>query len=376
MGVQDWDLTKRIALVASTAVIKGTHIGFSIPNRESHVGELLACDGVKGRRKQKNEEDNEKLRNIAPELRQRFGTFAELCRHNSKISKKNGKKYRRNVGKTIGCQFRSRNSFWAIGRNREYPSCTVDMTQAGVTASTSVVATGASSSSASAAAPPPAQPQINTLCEIGSSAHLVKKLTSPGPKFLVCSFGTRTLQNVIQHPPSRLMYSACWGLGGDKRATIPSEYMEHCMRESWGLKDDVKVRMCFIDCRSLYEPKISDGKHVGLHEKLQWGYVLQCDATDVIDQLRNGLAKLADTTLFGFYCNAGEHRSVAMAELFSHYLLSAFPQARVDLRHVCHSIWRRRYCGGCADCMVRTGIHQQALQALNAQLSRPRSPGR
>jgi hypothetical protein len=380
MGVQDWDLTKRLALVAKTAVIKGPHIGFSIPNRESHVGQLLACHGAKARRKEKVLEDDEKLRNIAPELRQQFASFAELCRYNSKISKKKGQQYRRNVGKIIGCPFRSRNSFWAVGRGREYPCVTSSATQAGLTAP--VVASGASSSSASASAlasPVYAPPQITTLSGVSDSPVLPLKTTvrqKRATTLMVCSFGTRTLQNVVQHPSSRCMYSACWSKEGHKRAFVPPEYMEHCMREVWGLSDDVVVRMFFIDCRSLREPSTSDGKHVGLHENLQWGYLQQIEVTGVLDQLRDSLAKLGRTTLFGFYCNAGEHRSVAMAELFSNYLCSTFPEASVELRHACHTIWRRRYCGGCSDCQTRTDVHAAAVERLRVELRCARSPGR
>ena len=69
--------------------------------------------------------------------------------------------------------------------------------------------------------------------------------------------------------------------------------------------------------------------------------------------------------IFCFYCNAGEHRSVAMAETFRGFL-----KVRAPVVHSCSPAWRRRYCGGCAACAKRGPTFAEAVlqmeQALNS----------
>lgn len=231
-------------------------------------------------------------------------------------------------------------------------------TQAGVTASAAqagvtAAAAGASASSAGPAAPP----ALST------------------PKVTICSFGTRTLASVLRGVPAvREMYDLCWGKdasGSQKRNEVPLEILTECMTEYFQIRaPDPGVYLHFVDCRSLYEPRISTGKHVGLHEDLCWGYMTQVKNRQVLNSLQAGYQDYLRTPearehIFCFYCNAGEHRSVAMAETFR-----AFLEVRAPVVHCCSPAWRRRYCGGCAACARRGRTFEEAVlqmeQALNS----------
>ena len=69
-----------------------------------------------------------------------------------------------------------------------------------------------------------------------------------------------------------------------------------------------------------------------------------------------------DTVVIAFYCNAGEHRSVAMAELFGRL-------HEANIQHLCNGVWRRKYCGGCAECSVRGAKFQRATTLLGEMLA-------
>ena len=71
----------------------------------------------------------------------------------------------------------------------------------------------------------------------------------------------------------------------------------------------------------------------------------------------------ADTVVIAFYCNAGEHRSVAMAELFG----GVHEGSRVH--HLCSGVWRRKYCGGCDECLSRGETFREAQAQLKGMLA-------
>ena len=86
--------------------------------------------------------------------------------------------------------------------------------------------------------------------------------------------------------------------------------------------------------------------------------------------------------MVAFYCNAGEHRSVAVRD-FVHYCLQVgttfgslapsfpFSLASSDL---CKALWDRRGCGQCRDCstsyvsQVRTDAQMAFMQAVRRAL--------
>jgi predicted Fe-S protein YdhL (DUF1289 family) len=169
------------------------------------------------------------------------------------------------------------------------------------------------------------------------------------------------------------MFDLCWGKdasGSQKRKEeVPLQILTECMTEYFQFRGEPGVCLHFVDCRSLYEPRISTGKHVGLHEDLCWGYMTQVKNRQVLNSLQARYQDYLRTPearkhIFCFYCNAGEHRSVAMAETFR-----AFLKVRAPAVHCCSPAWRRRYCGGCAACARRGPRFAEAVlrmeQALN-----------
>ena len=227
-------------------------------------------------------------------------------------------------------------------------------TQAGVTASAAqagvtAAAAGASASSAGPAAPPALSTPKVTIC---------------------CSFGARTLASILRGVPAvREMFDLCWGKDASPKAKVPLQILTDCMTEYFQVRGEPGVCLHFVDCRSLYEPPISTHQHVGLHEDLRWGYMTQVKNRQVLnslqaryqDYLRNPEAR---KHIFCFYCNAGEHRSVAMAETFR-----AFLKVRAEAVHCCSPAWRRRYCGGCAACVKRGPRFAEAVRRMEQALT-------
>ena len=58
--------------------------------------------------------------------------------------------------------------------------------------------------------------------------------------------------------------------------------------------------------------------------------------------------RLPEKHIVAFYCNAGEHRSVAFAALYAELLRQL--GFAVKIVHVCRSLWDRRSCGQCIQC--------------------------
>ena len=141
------------------------------------------------------------------------------------------------------------------------------------------------------------------------------------------------------------------------------------MTEYFQFRGEPGVYLHFVDCRSLYEPAVSTGKHVGLHEDLCWGYMAQVKNRQVLNSLQARYQDYLRTPearehIFCFYCNAGEHRSVAMAETFRVFLTG-----RAPVVHCCSPAWRRRYCGGCAACVTRGPVFAEAVLLMELALN-------
>ena len=108
----------------------------------------------------------------------------------------------------------------------------------------------------------------------------------------------------------------------------------------------------------------------------------QREMQDIYDQLREILPQVlaGGNHVIAFYCNAGEHRSVAVRE-FVHYCLFnvgwlarslPFRLASSDL---CKALWDRRGCGQCRVCSTsylsqeRTDAQMTFRQALRTRSS-------
>ena len=108
MGYQDVDLLARLAMIGSVRTVNNEWVGWSIPNQKEKVATILLKGGKKRRCEHKAEEDQAKMLNLSPDLREKFGSFDELNKHNTRISKKKTRagQFRRNKDlKLLGVSF-------------------------------------------------------------------------------------------------------------------------------------------------------------------------------------------------------------------------------------------------------------------------------
>ena len=360
MGVQDWDLLNRLALIGSVRVKKAEWVGFSVPNQEEKMVEILAETGKYRRAQQKELEDHAKMRFLSPELNQQFhGSFYELCKANSKIARSKQKKqslvaYRRNLDKPhIGVDFEIPSIFRSVNENLErryVPRNIVWLSSSGGTSPPGLTVKSRSGGTS--------QPGLTGVGQ--------EKTVEQEASITVCSFGTRTLTQCTNNEHAQAMHDIMWPSKGwaDRRLdySLARNALTAAVPGKW-------TSIVFVDCRSLWEPwpKVAAG-HVGLHEKLQLAYMqqLQQGAGEVANQARQwanpwNFKGYCGKVLICFFCNAGEHRSVAMAEVHAGYLDKHFPGRRThEVLHLCRDYWRWKYCGGCMECTESSAIRAEA----------------
>ena len=215
---------------------------------------------------------------------------------------------------------------------------------------------------------------------------------------MLVSFGTRTLAQVYDYGtnmPAIAMRDRLWPrqhrrLQHSERARLfqneeAKAAVLHCLPEVHA--EDVTVHL--VACTRLHEIH-DDGTgranavwgHVGTHPLMMQGFVEQREMKDIYDQLREILPQVlaGGNHVIAFWCNAGEHRSVAVRE-FVHYCLFnvgwlarslPFRLASSDL---CKALWDRRGCGQCCACstsslsQVRTDAQRAFMNALRKALS-------
>ena len=141
-----------------------------------------------------------------------------------------------------------------------------------------------------------------------------------------------------------------------------------------------------VDCRGFYG---TFNGHAGLHEDVQReyfaqnndmnaciDYLIQNDVDPVtLAQEGGGRHDRPKQHIVAFYSNAGEHRSVALAALFAQYAENK--GCKVDIRHICSSLWSRRSCGQCSLCPNRPtdvilNMFKQAFDTRRAEHARKR----
>ena len=112
------------------------------------------------------------------------------------------------------------------------------------------------------------------------------------------------------------------------------------------------VALIVVDCRNFHG---TFNGHVGLHYGVQREYLedrrgMNKFVDNLIDQGVDPvrLGDRSEKHIVAFYCNAGEHRSVAFAAMFGQYASNA--GFDVDVKHVCKQLWFRRSCGQCREC--------------------------
>ena len=122
-----------------------------------------------------------------------------------------------------------------------------------------------------------------------------------------------------------------------------------------------EVALTCVDCR-FFHGRFAG--HVGLHEEVQKEYLDDLrEMNALVDYLieqgvdpesfaREGAGRHGRRKhIVAFFCNAGEHRSVALAAMFAHYAKNM--HCEVEIRHMCTKLWGRRSCGQCARCTDR-----------------------
>ena len=140
--------------------------------------------------------------------------------------------------------------------------------------------------------------------------------------------------------------------------------------------NDKDVEVIPVDCRRFH------GKfqgRPGLHRQVQCEYLQD---THRMDKFVDYLLQVADPLSFTrnpkkrvicFYCNAGEHRSVAFAALFAAYAREQ--GSSVECIHTCSELWSRRSCGKCSACT--TNPHDDMVTWFaNFFVGRRRNPRR
>jgi hypothetical protein len=133
----------------------------------------------------------------------------------------------------------------------------------------------------------------------------------------------------------------------------------------------------WIDCTPLSgftgDPHFDRAGHVGMHERIQAAVLRHRAFEGVLAKLKQAAGHIADGKRLAivFWCNAGEHRSVACAESFARWLGVKYPAEHV-VRHFCADQWTRRGCGGwsCPSCRehseVRVAVGQQWSAIMEA----------
>ena len=105
-----------------------------------------------------------------------------------------------------------------------------------------------------------------------------------------------------------------------------------------------------VKCTRLHDPGHFTG-HIGTHPATMADTIEQrAMHEDVVPAVRRAVSRLDRSFLIAVYCNAGEHRSVAIAEMVYRLLLRLGCNA--VKRDLCDSLWNRRGCGCCSSCAL------------------------
>jgi len=308
MGCQDVDLVKRMWLIGCMEHRSGS-TSFTVSNRPEEVRRLLSARGAKEKRAEKGKENDEKLKWL-PEYEKFLGSFAKICDHNGRVMKlrAQNKIWTVNEGKSIGV---------SVLRMTISPRLTLDGYEVRWPAVEILnpdpdPQAGFDRHGSSSSAPQPAPASEHTIFQ-----HQV----------LVVSLGTRTLAQAVPSSNSaNEMRRLFWDKGDKVRgATLTKGLARRLIEECYGLE----FRDCIfeaIDCRMFHGETYG---HVGLHPPYQTEYLI------AVGSNRRALQTMCHTLtkevgayplqfkpnnprlqrVFIFYCNAGEHRSVAFAAL-------------------------------------------------------------
>ncbi len=198
------------------------------------------------------------------------------------------------------------------------------------------------------------------------------------PHFIV-PFGTRTRAQTrtFRNSVAERVRHEMWPRRGEQRRGVrylDKELGEEAVRLALlrtGEVDETEVvHVCLIDCTVLHwaDARLA---HIGSHHWISRRFMDQTHTVQMVaDQCVRAerMWKPASVRVLAFYCNAGEHRSVSMAELYARATGFA---PELNVIHMGRELWSYRSCGGCAECdpcvehgdrRVAIGIFSRVLQ--------------
>ena len=143
------------------------------------------------------------------------------------------------------------------------------------------------------------------------------------------------------------MWDGRWGL----QRLLPREEARQAVREAlkkYGVRNAERADVWLVCCTGLFwrrEYGKQWARHVGTHPYITAEYMKQDGAPKIARKAWEASWRAGpdDPRVLAFWCNAGEHRSVAMAESYGQVM-------GCDVIHLCKSTWRWRSCGCCQEC--------------------------
>ena len=405
MGAQDTDIMWRLGLIGRVEKKQVLWSGLSVPNQENKVDDLLAGND-KDRRQAYEDEKAEKMRNVDPRVFAEFGgSFKAMNTYNRVRAQSNWQRKRWRVNEDLEAPGLPIGESELKSRLRQVYGFPDDM---GVEEVATVAAPAGSSSSTDPRPTPQAgldrQSPLPPLPATAQSEQAGPDSQAPRPQQrasrwrpllptglpciqpqFVCSMGTRTL--TYSYPSNRCakqMHQAMWPRAqyvGQRQVHRERIRLNHELAKMAAGGCGSEFSFCeetvLVDCTHLSgftaAHAFDSQGHVGMHELIQQACVRHARFPDMVSQLVIPVEKI----LWGarlavvFWCNAGEHRSVACAEIFRRWLAAVLPPANGEhvVRHLCSSEWTRRGCGNCSRCRTKSVVTQTVDEMFAAEMS-------
>ena len=420
MGAQDCDILWRAALIGHVETKQVPWSGLSVPNQEDKLEELLGASD-KSRRKAWSGERDVKMLNVDPDVYQEFhGSYDEMNQRNNKRAKNNRKQN----------AWRQNQALSMIGVPVAETELRVDLLKAhglltrttafsaeplpGIGLAGAPAASSSSQPSHGGVGPevqeagPDRQKRLRAeeerlgqeeerrlaeeaeaalrRGELACAAFKRRRLTDEdhvvtgrSPPQLICSMGTRTLAySFPANPHAKLLKDGMWPKDRSApRAAFDEALAIRALLGTGHMFTDVEL-FWWIDCTRLSgftgDSNFDRQGHVGMHERIQ----VSCVRHRAFEEVLRGMGQAATCIADGkrvavvFWCNAGEHRSVACAEAFARWLQAKFPSQAGNhvVRHFCSDQWGRRGCGfwRCTSCREHSELRVAVDQELATRM--------
>ncbi len=215
-----------------------------------------------------------------------------------------------------------------------------------------------------------AQPQREEAPQAGLTAPPLSPHIARGPlvDVHIVSFGTRTLAQCWAEPSAQKLREQMWPrhrsyLGPDAfNSELATAALRNICPRADGMAWDVVL---FVKCTSLHG---RDYGHIGSYGLTMREYSESRGFDEVIREVARCFPLAQPRTLIATWCNAGEHRSVAIAEFVRAFLSMHVP---CNVTHLCRSLWGRRGCDCCNECdpMQLDGHRDRAYGDVNKRLT-------